>query len=260
MNFKTAIVGIAIVAAGHSFAEAKSELTPQQLAERREALIARVGGLVPRPGTPSGRIAFMNAQKRVPIDDFKSTFSKNSTKVRGIDYWTDVETATVFNANELRKANKAELALFIVDVEGLPMSLVAVEEGWAIMNIRALDDGKASVDLLRHRAKNEFARVYGILCGGASSQFKSQIMNTVSKPADINGCTNELPVDVTAKIPVYLEGRGIKSVQLISYHRACQEGWAPAPTNDVQKAIWDKVHAMPTEPLKIKPETKKQEK
>ena len=24
------------------------------------------------------------------------------------------------------------------------------------------------------------------------------------------------------------------------------------PTNDVQKAIWDKVHAIPTEPLKIK--------
>ena len=44
------------------------------------------------------------------------------------------------------------------------------------------------------------------------------------------------------------------------YRKACEEGWAPQPTNDVQKAIWDKVHAMPTEPLKIKPETKKQEK
>ena len=31
----------------------------------------------------------------------------------------------------------------------------------------------------------------------------------------------------------------------------------PAPTNDVQKAIWDEIHAMPTEPIKIKPETKK---
>ena len=44
------------------------------------------------------------------------------------------------------------------------------------------------------------------------------------------------------------------------YRKACEEGWAPAPTNDVQKAIWDKVHAMPTEPIKIKPETKKTEK
>ena len=27
--------------------------------------------------------------------------------------------------------------------------------------------------------------------------------------------------------------------------------------NEYQKAIWDKVHAMPTAPIKIKPETKK---
>ena len=45
-----------------------------------------------------------------------------------------------------------------------------------------------------------------------------------------------------------------------NYRTAVKEGWAPQPTNDVQKAIWDKVHAMPTEPLKIKSETKKQEK
>ena len=257
MNFKTAIVGIAIVAAGHSFAEAKPELTPQQRAERRDTLIARVGGLVPRPGTPSGRIAFVNAQKRIPVEDFKATFAKNSTKVRGVDYWTDAESVSVANANALRKENKAELAVFIVDVDGLPMSLVAIEEGWAIMNIRALDGGKTTADLLRHRAKNEFARVYGILCGGASSQFKSQIMNAVSKPADLNGCTDELPVDVTAKMPAYLEGRGVKSVQLIPYRRACQEGWAAQPTNDVQRAVWNEVHSIPDKPITIEYDPRK---
>jgi hypothetical protein len=53
---------------------------------------------------------------------------------------------------------------------------------------------------------------------------------------------------------------GVLPAQRATYLKACEEGWAPAPTNDVQKAIWDKVHAMPTEPIKIKPETKKQEK
>ena len=46
----------------------------------------------------------------------------------------------------------------------------------------------------------------------------------------------------------------------VPYLVAVQEGWAPQPTNDVQKAIWDKVHALPTEPIKIKPEEKKTEK
>ena len=251
MNLKTIIIGLTLIASGYAMAESKAELTPEQRAERREALIARVGGLVPRQGTPLGRIAFVNAQKRVPVEEFKATFERNSSKVKGVDFWTDAESVSVANANELRKANNAQIAIFFVDVPDLPMSLMAVEEGWAIINIRALGDEKTSADLLRHRSKNEFARIYGIICGGVASQFKSRIMNEVSKPSDLNGCTDELPVDVTAKMPIYLEAHGIKSLQLIPYRRACQEGWAPAPTNEVQQAIWDKVHSIPDKPLTI---------
>jgi len=32
---------------------------------------------------------------------------------------------------------------------------------------------------------------------------------------------------------------------------ACQEGWAPAPTNDIQKAIWNEVRQLPAKPIKI---------
>ena len=28
-----------------------------------------------------------------------------------------------------------------------------------------------------------------------------------------------------------------------TYRKACREGWAPAPTNDVQKAIWEDINA-----------------
>ena len=38
---------------------------------------------------------------------------------------------------------------------------------------------------------------------------------------------------------------------------ACREGWASAPTNDVQKAIWDKVRAIPDKPLTIEYDPKK---
>ena len=49
-----------------------------------------------------------------------------------------------------------------------------------------------------------------------------------------------------------MEPLGVRPAIYDTYDRACQEGWAPAPTNDVQKAIWDEVHEMPTEPIKIK--------
>jgi len=30
---------------------------------------------------------------------------------------------------------------------------------------------------------------------------------------------------------------------LVPYRKACEEGWAPMPTNAIQKAIWDEVKA-----------------
>ena len=48
---------------------------------------------------------------------------------------------------------------------------------------------------------------------------------------------------------------GIKRIRWLTYRDACQRGVAPEPANAEQKAIWDEVHAIPTEPIKIKPET-----
>ena len=45
---------------------------------------------------------------------------------------------------------------------------------------------------------------------------------------------------------------GVTPWKETTYKRACEEGWAPAPTNEYQKAVWDKVHAIPDQPLKIK--------
>ena len=51
--------------------------------------------------------------------------------------------------------------------------------------------------------------------------------------------------------------RGVRSVRLASYRQACREGWAPAPTNDVQRAIFEQVKADkergPTNPITIPP-------
>lgn len=50
---------------------------------------------------------------------------------------------------------------------------------------------------------------------------------------------------------------GVNQITVSSYRRACQQGWAPDPTNDVQRAIWKEVHALPTEPIVIKPESER---
>ena len=51
--------------------------------------------------------------------------------------------------------------------------------------------------------------------------------------------------------------RGIEPIEIGTYYDACLIGVAPPPTNAVQKAIWDKVHAIPKTPMKIEFDPKK---
>ena len=58
-----------------------------------------------------------------------------------------------------------------------------------------------------------------------------------------------------------LNALGFKPRRRLTYRRACQEGWAPAPTNEFQKAVWEQVKADkergPANPITIPPPNKK---
>ena len=74
---------------------------------------------------------------------------------------------------------------------------------------------------------------------------------------ELDFAQEKLPIDIQDSIKKYLSAAGVTPLRRTIYRRACQEGWAPAPTNDVQKAIWDKVHAIPKTPMKIEFDPKK---
>ena len=46
---------------------------------------------------------------------------------------------------------------------------------------------------------------------------------------------------ILAKVVAGAERRGVARIETATYYDAARRGWAPAPTNDIQKAIWDKV-------------------
>jgi len=50
---------------------------------------------------------------------------------------------------------------------------------------------------------------------------------------------------------------GMAAPKLVPYLKACQEGWAPVPTNDYQKAVWERVRSEkergPANGLRIEP-------
>lgn len=154
-----------------------------------------------------------------------------------------------------------ELSLYVIDDASMPMSLVAPEGRWAFVNVAKLAEGRGEKPaFLQARVRKEMARIGCILLGGIGSAYRHNLLSFAPSAEALDEFTDDtLPVDGLQRCQQYLLQMGVKPWRTVSYRKACEEGWAPQPTNDVQKAIWEKVHAMPTEPIKIKPETKKQD-
>ena len=233
----------------------------QRIARRDKLMMEKHGGLLSAKGTPAGRIVIVNAQSKVSTDNFDYAALKGGSWMRGLCTVVseNVKPAkcVVAEMDGLRKRHQADFLLLVTDDPALPPSLVAVESQWAIMNVAALEKGAATPEVTRIRARNEFSRVFCMLCGGFSSQFKAPLTNYVVTIDDLDSCLADPPVDVNARLRDYLDLRGVKPERRVTYRQACQEGWAPAPTNEFQKAVWDQVHQPPAKPMKIEFDPKK---
>ena len=172
---------------------------------------------------------------RTPIDITSGSFDMSAPKIEG------------------------ELSLYVIDDDKLPMSLVAPEGRWGFVNVAHLAKGRGEkLPFFEARVRKEIARVAGILFGGIGSNYRNNLMTLVTKPEDLDKHdSDKLPADVMMRSSQFLLGIGVKPFRHTTYRKACQEGWAPAPTNEVQKAIWQKVHQIPDKPIKIEFDPKK---
>ena len=221
----------------------------------------RFGGIAVQQGSKQGCIGFVNAQSKIPtseiikvVSNLKKLFSQDmrihSGKVKELPNRKEVESAGL------------TIAVFAVDDPSLPTLLAAPEERWSLVNVAKIDKGlpkgPVATTFIANRFRAELMRAFSLVAGGASSQYPNNI-HTATDLAQLDSMdADALTMDVVMRCQNHLlNNLKIKPERVVSYRMAVQEGWAPAPTNDIQKAIWDKVHAMPTAPIKIKPETKK---
>ena len=210
------------------------------------------GGALIKPGSQRGAIAILNQQSRVDKSAFetvKATIEKNQKVVVKVV----TEDKSVQPLAGMKKTN-ANFVIAVVDDTSSPVMAVAPEERWATVNVAKLAvgaDGKeAQGEFLASRLRKELLRAFAFLCGGAGSQFEGNIM-CASQVAQLDEYQEFVPMDMVKRAEKYMARCGVTPLRFATYRQACKEGWAPAPTNDVQKAIWDKVHAIPKTPMKI---------
>lgn len=140
-----------------------------------------------------------------------------------------------------------------------PILTVYMEEAIATINVTPLKSMTREIE--ENRLIAEFYRGYGIILGAYySGRFPSALA-----PAYGLGQIDNLRIKIFS--PMHMSAiahtakqLGLPLLRPTSYRSACQHGWAPPPTNDVQKAIWDAVHNEkergPAKGLKIRPPVK----
>ena len=208
---------------------------------------SRTGGKILVPGSMKGKIVYVNAQTRAPhkwLEQNAATFSE-ATKL-----------AVEVTDGKFEFPNPkihGEASLFVVDDPALPTLLSAPESRWVMVNVAPLAKGAGEKpQFFAARVQKELTRGFCLLAGAQNSGYPDALVGCITNPEDLDRFADcRLPIDVMNRFAPYLKGYGITPKVYSTYKKACEQGWAPPPTNDVQKTIWQKVHSIPDKPITI---------
>lgn len=218
----------------------------------QERLRRIYGDKIVKPGVGKGKIVFVNAQDVLPAADLAAWVKDVSYQHMLTMEAVKGEAVTPATAAAAAAKTGANATVFLLSDDTLPLSLVAYEEGWAIANVGRVAAGVPKA-IGAARAKKLVLRTMGNLCGAGESMFGVPFMWPAKTPADFDLLVMQpiIPPPFIAAIGTHMKRAGMEPIEVATYQAACQQGWAPAPTNDIEKAIWDKVHVIPAKPLTI---------
>ena len=211
----------------------------------------RTGGIVRKDGSAKGQFVLINAQKDIPRSAIADALATIDRQVKIQVKIVDVENIKIGSiGEEIAIANGGGGVAVVSDAE-LPAIIAAPEDGWGIVNVARLKDSDESK--FYSRTRKEILRAFALAAGAMYAAQGDFVLQPVRKPTDLDNLQREEFGAIILNIfPLSLPYLGITPWQQATYVKACEQGWAPAPTNEVQQAIWDKVHEMPSEPIKIK--------
>ncbi len=244
--------------------------SPEEIARQRERMerkakrVAENGGYVTL--APTGRvIRIVSAQTLAGQAVLKESIEVFSTTLRLPVEWGD-SPAVGRSASELAAAANADgrcgAAILLVNEPNSPALLVAPEDFWVAINVAKLASDQPPRERFERRLKQEFWRAVCMVLGAYASQEQPCLLTLISGNSDLDRNVCLIPsIEVLPKTKSGAKQRGIVPGRTAVYRRACMEGWAPMPTNALQRAIWEQVKADkergPTNPITIPPPNQK---
>ena len=251
-NLKTYILASCALLGLVAFADDTTK--PKMTAADR---LAKLGGFVVYPNSQKGSVAFIDTQEAVDVSsDFEEIIGHFR---RQVPVKINYAKAEAGEPKALKNNAKANFAVVFISDSAQPPSVIVPEERYAVVNFAKYTTGlKLPADEAKYKRRCARAalKAFVLLCGGGSSRYPGHVASAQT-PQELDFAHDKLPIDIQDSVKKYLGAAGVTPVKRTIYQRACQEGWAPPPTNDVQRAIWNKVHAIPDKPITIEFDPKK---
>lgn len=161
-----------------------------------------------------GKVAVVNTCD-APTDALDVSLRK-VTNLLMISYEIKKGEWKLAEAQKCFEATKANAAVFIVKDATLPMSLIAMEAKWGVVNAEGLDAACVSKEVLR---------VMTVILGGASSKYTASTMRPVFTKDDLAKKAGDIVTfDSIMSISTYLPELGIKPYQMMTREDAIAEG------------------------------------
>lgn len=227
-----------------------------------ERLRRATGGFVFDRRQAVGQVVFVNAQRAVPF----AVVSNHVAKVEKTCMMTmkavDRSSFHLDEAQSLMAELSANVAVFLCEHGESPFTMTVMpEQKFAIVNVKALAKDSPDADTLARRLQKELSRAVAFVFGAGYSVIGGDI-GMVKPVVSLDGLDNvplsALPADTVNAIQTFaVNNLGFKLFRRTVYITALKEGWAQPPKGEYQRALWDKVHAMPSKPMKIEFDPKK---
>lgn len=234
--------------------------------ELKALMDQRSGGLV-YPKTNGKALLIVDARGGNDdgfINEFATGLKRNFYLNVATSRKTIAGDADHFTAANAFKSDANPAVIMIVDAANKPTIAAYPEDAVGVVNAARLKDADAAK--YRERLAKEVWRGMALSLGGFATiapngRMVKSILSPVYSTKDLDAMpARTLSPHQCNAIYESVSALGLQASKPVSYKIACKQGWAPAPTNIIQKAIWDEIHALPSNPIKIKPETKKQDK
>lgn len=263
-NRITCIVAVCALAAGMAGGGVKPRAsTPEEKAaraERRLKALNETGGFIADPRDAKGKFVFVDCGVGIDESVLKAAAIKcqNSCMILTEVVKRDSPAFSFRAADEMFQTLGGIMATFLIDEESWPLEVVCPEARYTIVNVRPLRSGSPAKDVLETRVRKMMSRSVGQVFQAGYAFSSISTMNLIRTATDLDKIATEgLATECTTVIQATAEKFGFRPMRRVLYRKACEEGWAPPPMNAFQKSAWDKVHAMPANPMKIEFDPKK---